>query len=168
MVQDAVNRWAVFRFALSYPGEPHWRALTDSYEGVPATLEELRSLYIGLFEAGMPRPKCPLLESSYLPNRQPGEILLENKLFYQHFGLEIDSGAAPDHLLTQLDFLAWIEHAIAAGNPDRESLERARGDFVARHLAHWVSAAAGSLTPENGRCYAAILDALREEVVGGG
>jgi len=38
------------------------------------------------------------------------------------FGVEIDGRAAPDHLLTQLEFLAWPDHCEAAGNADPESL----------------------------------------------
>jgi DMSO reductase family type II enzyme chaperone len=164
MVQDTVNPWAVYRFALSYPSEQQWKALTESFTDVPATLEGLQALYIELFEAGLPGPKCPLLESFYVLNRPPGDILLENKLFYQHFGLTIETNAAPDHLLTQLEFLSWIEHAIAVGNPDRESLERARGDFIRRRLAHWVPRAARSLANQNGRCYSQILEGLQEEI----
>ncbi|MBZ5617481.1 MAG: molecular chaperone TorD family protein [Acidobacteriia bacterium] len=62
--------------------------------------------------------------------------LCRSKLFYQHFGLEIHPQAAPDHLPTQLEFLAGIEHSIDAGNPDRGSMERARAEFLERHVAH--------------------------------
>jgi DMSO reductase family type II enzyme chaperone len=163
-----VNPWSVYRFALSYPEERHWEILSGSFGDVPATLEDLRALYIELFEAGLPQPKCPLLENFYLPNRPPGEIVLENKLFYQHFGLKVQTKAAPDHLLTQLEFLSWLEHAIAAGNPDRASLERARRDFLDRHVAHWIPRAARSLADQNGRCYTGILEALKDEVAPNG
>jgi DMSO reductase family type II enzyme chaperone len=164
MVQDTVNSWALFRFALSYPDERHLHVLKESFSDVPDTLEDLRALYIDLFEAGLPGPKCPLLESYYILNRPPGEILLENKLFYQHFGLKLETQAAPDHLLTQLEFLSWLEHAIAAGNPDADSLERARRDFISRHIAHWIPRAAGSLAGQNGRCYAGIFEALKDTI----
>ncbi len=158
MVSSAVNTWAVFRFALGYPDERH----VELFESAP--LAELRALYIDLFEAGLPQPKCPLLESAWLLNRPAGEVVLENKLYYQAFGLEIDGRAAPDHLLTQLEFLAWLDHCEAAGNADLESVRRARREFLERHVAHWV----GSLThlAENagGGCYAEILEGLAREV----
>jgi hypothetical protein len=66
----------------------------------PQRWADLRSLYIDLFEAGLPQPRCPLLESAWLLNRPAGDVVLENKLFYQNFGLEIDGRAAPDHLLS--------------------------------------------------------------------
>ena len=125
MAQDALNPYATFRFALAYPDERHLEMFRRLSEETPETLEELRSLYLRLFEAGLPYPQCPLLESHYVLNRPATEVVLENKLFYKHFGLQVESKAAPDHLLTQLEFLGWLEHCLAAGNPDRESLEKA-------------------------------------------
>lgn len=165
MVQDtlsSLNLYALFRFALGYPDERHlgfFRSLSDS---TPETLEELRSLYVALFEAGLPHPRCPLLESHYVPNRPATEVVLENKLFYRHFGLQVESKAAPDHLLTQLEFLSWIEHCLASGNPDRESLENARRDFLVRHVSHWIPRAASLLSHSGGACYRDLFEALLE------
>ena len=160
MVSVSLNLWAVFRFALSYPDERHLGRFAELYDDVPTTLEDLRFLYIDLFEAGLPQPRCPLLESAWLLNRPAGDVVLENKLFYQNFGLKIDSRAAPDHLLTQLEFLAWLDHCLEAGNPDRESLERARAEFLERHLLHWIGKAARLAGKAQGQCYARLLEAL--------
>jgi DMSO reductase family type II enzyme chaperone len=164
MVSSTVNTWAVFRFALGYPDARHLERFTEISEHVPTTLDELRSLYIDLFEAGLPQPRCPLLESAWLLNRPAGEVVLENKLYYQTFGLEIDGRAAPDHLLTQLEFLAWLDHCEAAGNTDRESLRRARRDFLERHLSHWVGSLAHLAGNSGAGCYAELLEALAREV----
>jgi DMSO reductase family type II enzyme chaperone len=164
MVSGTLNTWAVFRFALGYPDERHCERFAELCETAPGTLEELRSLYIDLFEAGLPQPRCPLLESAWLLNRPAGDVVLENKLYYQNFGLEIDSRAAPDHLLTQLEFLSWLDHCEAAGNPNREALERARTEFLKRHLAHWVGNLASLSRNAGGRCYADLLEALATEV----
>lgn len=164
MVQDAVSPWATFRFALSYPDERHIARFGELFEDAPATLEELRALYIDLFEAGLPHPACPLIEGYYLLNRPAGEVVLENKLFFQHFGLHTPAQASPDHLLTQLEFLCWLDYCIDSGNPDRDSLERARTEYVNRHLAHWVPKAAKSLESRAAPCYAALFQALSEHV----
>ena len=164
MATTALNHWAVFRFGLSYPDERHLRRFAELCENVPGTLQELRSLYIDLFEAGLPQPRCPLLESAWLLNRPAGDVVLENKLFYRNFGLEIHSQAAPDHLLTQLEFLAWLDHCLAAGNPDAASLERARAEFLQRHLAHWIRPLANLARNADGDCYADLLDALSLEI----
>jgi DMSO reductase family type II enzyme chaperone len=164
MVSSAVNTWAVFRFALGYPEERHLERLAEVCESVPATLDELRSLYINLFEAGLPQPRCPLLESAWILNRPAGEVVLENKLYYQNFGLEIDPRAAPDHLLTQLEFLAWLDHCEAAGNRDVESIRRARREFLERRVAHWIGSLAHLAENSSGGCYAELLEALAREV----
>jgi len=164
MVSSAVNTWAVFRFALGYPDERHLERFAELCQSAPPTLAELRALYIDLFEAGLPQPRCPLLESAWLLNRPAGDVVLENKLFYQNFGLEIDCRAAPDHLLTQLEFLAWLDHCEAAGNGDASSIRRARAEFLERHLAHWVGSLAHLAANANGGCYAELLEALAREV----
>ena len=164
MVSSAVNTWAVFRFALGYPDERHLERFRDLSDSIPTTLEELRALYIDLFEAGLPQPRCPLLESAWLLNRPAGEVVLENKLYYQAFGLEIDGRAAPDHLLTQLEFLAWLDHCEAVGNADLPSLQCARGEFLERHLSHWVGSLARLAENSGGSCYAELLEALAREV----
>jgi len=169
MAQDAVSPWATLRFALSYPDERHLGRFRELFLNTPGTLEELRSLYIQLFEAGLPQPRWPLLEGHYLLNRPVGEVVLENKLFFQHFGLRTTSKVAPDHLLTQLEFLTWLDHCTNVGNPDGESIECARRDFVQRHLAHWVPNVARALDEQGIPVYSEIFGALAEqiEVVGG-
>ncbi|MCW5976798.1 MAG: molecular chaperone TorD family protein [Bryobacteraceae bacterium] len=165
MVHDGVNLWATFRYALSYPDESRLEGFRPLLAGVPPTLEELRVLYVRLFEAGAPHPACPLLESFYVPGRPPGDIVLENKLFYKHFGLSIQSNAAPDHLLTQLEFLAWLDYCAASGNEGVEALAAARADYIQRHLAH-LPAAARRARAAGGDCYAQILDSLCEAAAG--
>jgi len=163
MVPDELNVWATLRYAFGYPDKDHHSRFQALFEDVPASLEDLRALYIRLFEAGTPQPACPLLESAYVLTRPPGEIVLENKLFYQHFGLKLESRAAPDHLLTQLEFLAWIDHCLEEGNRDSESLIRARGEFAERHLAHWLPKATQLAEAAKGCLYAGLLAAILSE-----
>jgi DMSO reductase family type II enzyme chaperone len=164
MVSDALNLWATYRFALSYPDERHLERFRALFSGVPRALEDLRAHYIELFEAGIPQPKCPLLESAYAVNRPAGEIVLENKMFYQNFGLKLDSRAAPDHLLTQLEFLAWLDHCIESGNPEAESLIRARREFLDRRVATWIPAAVRLIRRQSSGCYVELLESLQEAV----
>lgn len=160
-----LNLYATFRWALDYPDEQRWAFLREVSGDAPDTVEELQTLYVRLFEAALPQPRCPLLESHYHTNRPAGEVVLGNKLFYKHFGLHVSNQAAPDHLLTQLEFLSWLEHAIAAGNPDAGSLERARHDFLEQHVGHWLGRAATLARQAGGRCYADLLESLSEEII---
>jgi DMSO reductase family type II enzyme chaperone len=163
MVPDELNVWATFRYALGYPDAERHARFQDVFDNVPGTLEDLRALHIRLFEAGAPQPQCPLIESAYVLNRPPGDVVLENKLFYQHFGLTVETRAAPDHLYTQLEFLAWLDHCLSEGNPDSESLARARREFAERHLAHWLPKVATLAENAGGGFYAEILTALELE-----
>ena len=163
MVPDELNVWATLRYALGYPDEERHARFQAVFEDAPASLDDLRALYIRLFEAGTPQPLCPLLESAYVLSRPPGEIVLENKLFYQHFGLKVETRAAPDHLLTQLEFLAWLDHCLEEGNADPDSLIRARSEFAERHLAHWLPKATRLAEAADGGLYAGLLAAIESQ-----
>jgi TorA maturation chaperone TorD len=56
------------------------------------------------------------------------EVLLEYSGWYRHFGLranqEGETNELPDHLVCQLEFLAWLAHGY----------QRAQRDFLKRHL----------------------------------
>ena len=86
MATTALNHWAVFRFGLSYPDERHLERFAELCDNVPRALQELRSLYIDLFEAGLPQPRCPLLESaSCQPNsRCCGAVVLPSVTHKPH------------------------------------------------------------------------------------
>ncbi len=154
-----INLYATFRRLLAYPDEWHLERFREIWDEAPASLDDLRAQYLSLFEAGLPQPKCPLLESAYVDSRAPGEVVLENKLFYKHFGLQLLSQAPADHLLTQLEFLSWLEHCIDAGN-EGPSLRIAQREFTDRHLIHWLPRAAAQCRGAEADGYADILDAL--------
>jgi nitrate reductase assembly molybdenum cofactor insertion protein NarJ len=59
--------------------------------------------------------------------------------------MQVRPDAAPDSLLAQLEFLAWLGHCIQSGNPDPDSLRKASADFIGRHVAHWIPQAAALL-----------------------
>lgn len=165
MVQGTVNIYAALRYVLGYPDEERHRVLTSITADTPESLEDLQALYIRLFEAGLPHPQCPLLESHYVRSRPAPEVVLENKLFYRHLGLEPHARAAPDHLLTQLEFLSWLEHCEATGNPDVESIRRARRDFLQRHVCHWLPDAVKRSENAGGGCYARLLHSLHQAIL---
>jgi hypothetical protein len=52
----------------------------------------------------------------------------------------------------------------SAGNRDLESVQRARAEFLERHLSHWVGSLAHLSENSDGGCYAALLEALAREV----
>jgi nitrate reductase assembly molybdenum cofactor insertion protein NarJ len=159
MAHDSINRFAAIRHALSYPDESHLALFRSFDEAAPDSLEELRALYVSLFEAGLPHPHCPMIESFYVTSRPAGEVVLENKLFYKHFGLELSSQVPADHLLAQLEFLAWLEHCRESGNEASLDIADAQREFTERHLKH-LPRAASLARAAGGACYAAVLAML--------
>lgn len=100
--------------------------------------------YLALFEVGLPGPPVPLLESAHTSRAVPQEIVLECVNFYDVLGLHPSQSAfPPDHLVTQLEFLAAVrylrEHEADPGRA--ESLCRLERDFLTRHVLSWLPAA---------------------------
>lgn len=106
--------------------------------------KEYESTYIAVFDVGLPAPPVPLLESAHHKSVPAQQITLENVSFYEVLGLKPDmSRNAPDHLVTQLEFLSAVRYAREnAPNPEnRRSLARLERDFLERHLLNWLPAA---------------------------
>jgi DMSO reductase family type II enzyme chaperone len=109
-----------------------------------ASCELYESAYIALFDVGMPEPPVPLCESAHDKSRPAQEIALKNTYFYEVLGLQSDpSRAAPDYLVTQLEFLAALRYTCENTSEEATavSLARAETEFLERHLLNWVPAA---------------------------
>jgi TorA maturation chaperone TorD len=123
------------------PGQHRSDRLSD-YPSYEAT-------YLALFEVGLQGPAVPLLESAHTSRAVPQEIVLECVNFYDVLGLSPSRAAfPPDHLVTQLEFLA-AAHYLGEREPDpgkAESLCRLERDFLARHILSWVPAAQKKLS----------------------
>jgi len=120
--------------SLGVPGEFPAPGRFDDYE-------DYESTYIALFDVGVPEPPAPLLESAHNKAVPPQQTALENVDFYEVLGLKHNpSQFAPDHLVTQLEFLAALsfarENSTEAAN--KSNLDRLERDFLARHLLNWL------------------------------
>ena len=103
--------------------------------------EDYESSYIALFDVGVPEPPVPLVESAHRKDVPAQQIALENVEFYQVLGMRHNPASyAPDHLVTQLEFLGLVRYAWEKANDcsGRESLERLERDFLNRHLLNWL------------------------------
>ena len=100
--------------------------------------------YIGLFDVGMPEPPVPLLESYYSRDVSPQQTVLENTDYYVVLELRANNSVtAPDHLVTQLEFLASVRYLSenCPGSQQREDLRRLERDFLEHHILNWITAA---------------------------
>jgi DMSO reductase family type II enzyme chaperone len=128
------------------------KQLEEKLEGRPASLPHghlpdypaYEAAYLALFEVGLSGPAVPLVESAHTSHTVPQDIVLECVNFYGVLGLQPSRSAfPPDHLVTQLEFLAAVrylrEHEADPG--EAESLQRLERDFLTRHLLSWLPSA---------------------------
>jgi DMSO reductase family type II enzyme chaperone len=128
----------------SYPDADAWPRLTESGLVDPAfSRETLEAEYLALFEMGGGSSTVSLYEGQNRPDHGRDGILQELLRYYEFFNAHLnqDEREYPDHLVTELEFLAWLclqEHAAVRDGRDAEPFRNAARDFLTRHLAAWL------------------------------
>lgn len=138
------NGYLAMAQMFSYPDADAWRRLTDGGL-VDPTLgrETLEAEYLALFEMGGGRSTVSLYEGQNRLECGRDGILQELLRYYEYFDAHLnqDEREYPDHLVTELEFLAWLclkEHASLRDGRDAEPFRNAARDFLARHLGVWL------------------------------
>lgn len=125
--------------------------------------EDYESTYVALFEVGLPAPPVPLQESAHDDSTPAPQTVLENISFYDVLGLRVDPARyAPDHLVTQLEFLSAVRYA-RESTPDAENrarLAHLERDFLERHLLNWVCAAQKKLARQDSPLFPTLMTLL--------
>ena len=142
---DAIaNGYLAMAQMFSYPDADAWRRLTNNGL-VDPTLgrEALEAEYLALFEMGGGRSTVSLYEGQNRLECGRDGILQELLRFYEYFDAQLNSDEReyPDHLVTELEFLAWLclkEHAALRDGRDAEPFRNAARDFLGRHLGVWL------------------------------
>lgn len=128
----------------------------------PLSFADLEAGYIALFQVGRRgKPVVPLNAGEYATlNKDEAsrpEFLLRYSDWYRHFGLRTDqeeeANELPDHLVCQLEFLAWLGHleaGVADDNETRQGYRRAQRDFMQRHLQPFLQLLAQKLQGQQG------------------
>jgi len=124
---------------------------------VTSSLVDYEALYIELFHIG--KNGAPIVglhagDYSDLLDGQPRpESMLDYNRWYRHFGLKVSqtdpSLDLPDHLVCQLQFLAWLSHLEAEVAPGSNSVvgyQHAQRDFIQWHAEPFVTRVADGLT----------------------
>lgn len=112
------------------------------------TYDLYESVYIALFDVGVPEPPVPLFESAHDKTLPAQEIALENTFFYEVLDLKSDpSRGVPDYLVTQLEFLAALRYTgeNSTDEATAAAMLRAESDFIQRHLLNWIPTAKSKL-----------------------
>jgi DMSO reductase family type II enzyme chaperone len=136
-----------------------------AFSGVTSfrTYGEYESTYIALFDVGVPQPPVPLLESAHDQAQAPQQTALENTSFYEVLGLATDTSRyAPDHLVTQLEFLSAVRYTgeNTPNEENRSNLARLERDFLQRHLLNWVPTAEKKLRQTEAPVFPVLLTLL--------
>ncbi|MCC7407166.1 MAG: molecular chaperone TorD family protein [Phycisphaeraceae bacterium] len=125
-------------------------------------LDAWRDEHYRLFEGAM---LCPLNQTAYV-RRDKGAILGDLCGFYSAFGFAAsrNTGEKPDHLLTELEFLAILLVMLARATGESRLITRkAIGSLAEDHLCDWIAGAWERLALVTSLpYYAAVADLFRE------
>lgn len=114
------------------------------FHGIPRfsrSLEEIETLYTTYFDI----PLCPIpfQETIYRKGEMSRDDIQEGVVrFFEHFGLGLkpEERDFPDHLVAELEFMAFLAskeaNALAEGK-DATPYRLAQRDFLTRHLCKW-------------------------------
>lgn len=128
----------------SYPSAESRSRLVEQGLIDPALpLEDLEAEYLAAFEVGRDGPAVPLFEGMHRGETGRDGIVEDLLRFYEFFDVKLDetNREYPDHLVTELEFVAWLcmqEQAAAEKGDDPQPFRLAARDFLVRHLAAWL------------------------------
>lgn len=148
----------VFALAIGSPSRERYDLLRKF--GKFRSYAQYEAQYIALFDVGSPEPPVPLLESAHHKAVPAQQIALECMEFYDVVGLKADTSRyAPDHLVTQLEFLAAVRY-LRSQQPADQNLARLERDFTERHLLSWLPSALKKMKKEQVVCFYHVLREL--------
>lgn len=128
----------------SYPKPESCQRLAEHGLIDPAlTAEAMQIEYVAAFETGRGNDAVPLFEGMHRKDLGRDGIFEELLRFYEFFDAKLSETDReyPDHLVTELEFLAWLclqEQSAERDGRDAAPFRRAARDFLARHLAAWL------------------------------
>ncbi|MBI4753940.1 MAG: molecular chaperone TorD family protein [Betaproteobacteria bacterium] len=128
----------------SYPDPEAWQRLVEHGLIDPSLGQEtLEADYLAAFELGRGKAPVRLFEGMHRGDQGREGILEDLLRFYDFFDVELSETDReyPDHLVTELEFLAWLclqEQGAQREGRDAEPFRCAARDFLTRHLAAWL------------------------------
>jgi DMSO reductase family type II enzyme chaperone len=128
----------------SYPNRETWQRLAEHGIVDPVlSAEAMEAEYLAAFEVGRNAAAVPLFEGMHHENAGRAGILEDLLRYYEFFDVKLSETDReyPDHLVTELEFIAWLSQrawiAEQEGH-DAEPFRRASRDFLDRHLGAWL------------------------------
>jgi DMSO reductase family type II enzyme chaperone len=128
----------------SYPSMDVWERLSGAgIVDASLTQEGLEAEYLAAFEMGRDGPPVTLFEGMHRGDLGRDGVLEDLLRYYEFFDVKLSESDRefPDHLVTELEFLAWLsmqEEAAEQAGRDAEPFRNAERDFLTRHLCAWL------------------------------
>ena len=128
----------------SYPNPEAWQRLVEHGLIDPTLSQEVMEAdYLAAFELGRGKSPVPLFEGMHRGDLGREGILEDILRFYEFFDVMLSETDReyPDHLVTELEFLALLcmrEQDAQQKGGDSASFRLAARDFLDRHLAAWL------------------------------
>jgi len=138
------SAYLVMAKLFSFPSAEVWERLSEAGLVDPSLTQELlEAEYLAAFEMGRESPPVTLFEGMHRGDLGCDGILEDLLRFYEFFDAKLSETDRefPDHLVTELEFLAWLsmqEEAAERAGRDAEPFRNAEKDFLARHLCAWL------------------------------
>ncbi|MDA8087974.1 MAG: molecular chaperone TorD family protein [Nitrospiraceae bacterium] len=128
----------------SYPDPESWKRLAGHGLIDPSLTSEIAETeYLATFEVGRDTPPVPLFEGMHRGDLGRDGIMEDLMRFYEFFDVKLSETDReyPDHLVTELEFMAWLclqEQRAQHEGRDAGPFRCAQRDFLSRHLAAWL------------------------------
>lgn len=170
------NAYLGMAHLFSYPHPQAWQRLVDHGLIDPALDQEvLAADYLAAFELGRGKTAVPLYEGMHRGDLGREGVLEDLLRFYEYFDAKLSETDReyPDHLVAELEFLAWLclqEQTAERNGGDAESFRCAARDFLSRHLAAWLPEfrrrleATGTAYAQYGSALGELVDAHRSRL----
>lgn len=158
---DLTTTYLQFARAFDYPDAEVWDSLEGRESPFPARSQaEREAEYLATFELGGDAPSVPPYEGFARPADGREGILEDVLRFYEYFDVQLreDNRDYPDHLVTELEFMAFLtgrEAEALARRASPDAFRHAARDFLDRHLLVWLPALTERVN-ETGTVYGAL------------
>ncbi|MBK6515042.1 MAG: molecular chaperone TorD family protein [Polyangiaceae bacterium] len=173
---DSVRDFSLASLFTSYPDREVEATLTDLREelsdhpaGGPllragsAGFDEVRSLFLELFDRGGQRASLYETEHGRMRGMSKGNDLADISGFYAAFGFARDETELVDNVAVELEFysLLLMKRALLVERGDSEGIsivDAARRKFLEDHLGRFIGAIARRPEVSSGHCYGPVFD----------
>jgi DMSO reductase family type II enzyme chaperone len=140
---DRARQYLALARLFAFPQSEVWEPLEREGAALTRSQDEREAEYLAAFELGGEKTPVPLYEGLFRQQEGRDGILEDIMRFFAFFDVRLQEADHdyPDHLVTELEFMALLcqrEADAEAVGKDANSYRRASRDFLQRHPLAWV------------------------------